>query len=122
MMNNSEQYQKLIKEKNATTFSGGDTLELTDNRLDDLLCLLLEDSDWDWVSEICLGYDIDQEFTREEQENGTSADCLQKECLKALIDLNKRGGLIAWAKEYGLERYLEDIGIIRKYDKEGNKI
>ena len=55
MMNNSEQYQKLIKEKNATTFSGGDTLELTDNRLDDLLCLLLEDSDWDWVSEICLG-------------------------------------------------------------------
>ena len=121
MMNNSEQYQKLIKEKNATTFSGGNTLELTDNRLDDLLCLLLEDSDWDWVSEICLGYDIDQEFTREEQENGTSADCLQKECLKALIDLNKRGGLIAWAKEYGLERHLEEIGIIRKYDKEGNK-
>ena len=26
MMNNSEQYQKLIKEKNATTFSGGNTL------------------------------------------------------------------------------------------------
>ena len=34
MMNNSEQYQKLIKEKNATTFSGGDTLELTDIQLE----------------------------------------------------------------------------------------
>ena len=121
-MNNSEQYEKLIKEKNATTFSGGDTLELTDNHLDDLLGLLLESSDWDWVSEMCLGYDVDKKFTREEQENGTSEDCLQKECLKALIDLNKRGGLIAWAEQYGLERYLEEIGIIRKYDKEGNKI
>ena len=122
-MNNSERYEKHIKEKNATALSGGDDVfKLTNDQLGDLLGLLLADEDWDWVSEICLGYDIDQKFTREEQENGISADCLQKECLKALVNLNKRGGLIAWAEEYGLERHLEEIGIIRKYDKEGNKI
>jgi hypothetical protein len=137
-MTNSERYKKHIKEKNATALSGGDDVfKLTNDQLGDLLGLLLADEDWDWISEICLGYDIDQVFTRDEQEDGTSAECLQEECLMALVYLNKRGGLIAWIKEWhiyeiyevcdwleehGLEKHLEELGILRKYDKEGNKI
>ena len=64
--------------------------------------------DWCWISEICLGFDIDTLFTRQEKDNNTSANAFDWYCKQALFCLNDESKFINWLKKYGLEKHLKE--------------